>query len=324
MNYRPLGASGLQVSEIGFGAWGIGGVVKDASAYGQTDDRVSRRALEAAFEAGVTFYDTAALYGYGHSEELIGETLKSVRDRIIISTKAGFVDFSGKQDFSPAYLRSSLEASLKRLQTDYVDVFQLHDPPIELLEDDDTIMSTLKSMRSAGTIRVIGVSTRTPADSLIAVERLGFKAVQINFNLVDQRALEIGLLPACRKHGAGIIVRTPLCFGFLTGKYVVGEDYAVGDHRRRWRSEQIELWARACNLFTAETAHKDKQTNAQVALRYILSFGEVSTTIPGMLTDEQVAENVVSSEMGPLSAPVLDVIAETYRRHNFFCKGDNP
>ncbi len=320
MHYRPLGSSGIQVSEIGFGAWGIGGVVRDSSAYGRTDDRVSQQALMAAFEAGVTFFDTSALYGYGHSEELIGQTLYNVRDRIVLSTKAGFVDFSGAQDFSPIHLRNSLEASLRRLRSEYVDVFQLHDPPLDLLEQDDSIMTALHNFQDEGKIRIIGISTRTPADSLIAVERLGFKSVQINFNLVDQRALEIGLLPACRTHGAGIIVRTPLCFGFLTGKYAAGDDYAEGDHRGRWKPEQVKLWAEACKLFSATLAHEEAQSNAQMALRYVLSFAEVSTTIPGMLTDTHVAENVAASSMGPFSQEVVEEFARIYKRHTFYCK----
>lgn len=318
MKYRQLGCSGIQVSEIGFGAWGIGGLVQDSNAYGPTDDSVSRQALMAAFEAGVTFFDTAALYGYGHSEELIGTTLRGVRDQVVISTKAGYVDFKGVQDFSPAYLRSSLEASLKRLQTDYVDVFQLHDPPVELLETDDSIMTVLNSLRDEGKIRVIGISTRSPADSLIAVEQLGFKSVQVNFNLVDQRVIELGLFAACRTHGAGIIARTPLCFGFLTGKYSAGDDYVEGDHRRKWKPQQVELWAEAYKLFSAGLSSEEPQTSAQLALRYVLSFSDVSTTIPGMLTDEHVAENVAASNKGPFPAAVIDGFAEIYGRHRFF------
>ena len=318
MNYRPLGATGIQVSEIGFGAWGIGGVVLDSSAYGPTDDNVSKRALMTALDAGVTFFDTSSLYGYGHSEELIGETLHKVRDQIVISTKAGYVDFGGLQNFSPAYLRSSLEASLRRLQTDYVDVFQLHDPPMELLERDDSIIVILEILQKEGKFRVVGISTRSPADSLIAVERLGFKSVQVNFNLVDQRAIEINLFNACKINGAGVIARTPLCFGFLTGKYSANDDYAKGDHRGKWNSEQIQCWAEAYKLFSAGLANIEHQSNAQIALRYVLSFDSVSTTIPGMLTDAHVAENVAASKLGPFPVSVVDGFSEIYRRHKFF------
>ncbi|MEI6213388.1 MAG: aldo/keto reductase [Desulfuromonadales bacterium] len=318
MKYRALGNSGIQVSEIGFGAWGIGGLVQDSSAYGPTDDKVSQQALAAAFDAGVTFYDTAALYGYGHSEELIGKTFRTVRDQIVLSTKAGYVNFSGVQDFSPGYLRTSLEASLRRLQTEYVDVFQLHDPPIDLLKSDNAIMATLETLKNEGKIRVIGISTRSPMDSLIAVEQLGFKSIQINFNMVDQRAIEVGLFDACRTHGVGIIARTPLCFGFLTGKYAADDDYAEGDHRRKWKREQIELWAQACNLFNAELTAKGTQSNAQIALRYVLSCAEISTTIPGMLTDEHVAENIAASDLGPFPPEVIERFSAIYNQHKFF------
>jgi len=318
MKYRALGNSGIQVSEIGFGAWGIGGLVQDSSAYGPTDDKVSQQALAAAFDAGVTFYDTAALYGYGHSEDLIGKTFRTVRDQIVLSTKAGYVNFSGVQDFSPGYLRTSLEASLRRLQTEYVDVFQLHDPPIDLLKSDNAIMATLETLKNEGKIRVIGISTRSPMDSLIAVEQLGFKSIQINFNMVDQRAIEVGLFDACRTHGVGIIARTPLCFGFLTGKYAADDDYAEGDHRRKWKREQIELWAQACNLFNAELTAKGTQSNAQIALRYVLSCAEISTTIPGMLTDEHVAENIAASDLGPFPPEVIERFSAIYNQHKFF------
>jgi aryl-alcohol dehydrogenase-like predicted oxidoreductase len=317
MRYRQLGGTGIAVSEIGFGAWGIGGLVQDSSAYGPTDDAVSRQALKAAFAAGVTFYDTSPLYGYGHSEELIGAALGSVRDRIVISTKAGYLDFSGAQDFSAEYLRRSLEASLGRLKTDYVDVFQLHDPPIELLERDDSVRTTLEKLLQEGKIRVVGISTRSPADGLTAVERLGFQSLQVNFNLVDQRAVEIGLLEACSRHGVGVIARTPLCFGFLTGRYAASDQYAEGDHRRRWKPEQIELWAEAYNLFSAELAGEGTKSNAQIALRYVLSFAGVSSTIPGMLTDEHVAENAAASDLGPFPARVINRFADIYGRHDF-------
>lgn len=317
MRYRELGGTGITVSEIGFGAWGIGGLAQDASAYGPTDDAVSCRALEKAFEAGVTFYDTAPLYGYGHSEELIGKALGAVRDRIVIASKVGYLDFKGNQDFSPAQLRRSLEGSLARLGTDYLDLFQLHDPPMDLLERDDGVRSTLEKLREEGKIRVAGISTRSPADGLAAVEHLGFKSLQVNFNLVDQRAVEIGLFGACQRRGAGVIARTPLCFGFLTGRYAPGDDYAEGDHRRQWKPEQIRLWAEAYRLFSGELAGDREPSHAQNALRYVLSFPGISSTIPGMLTEGHVAENAPASDLGPFPDQVLARFGEIYRQHEF-------
>ena len=318
MNYRYLGDTGIKVSEIGFGAWGIGGTPMDARAYGPTDDNESHVALRKAFETGITFYDTAALYGYGHSEEVIGATLKDVRKHIIISSKVGYKNFKGEQDFSAQYIRHSLEGSLRRLQTDYIDVYQLHDPPIELLQKDDSIIENLNLLIQEGKIRVAGISTRSPEDSLIAIKQFDFKSIQVNFNLSDQRALELGLFEECKDCGAGIIIRTPLCFGFLTGKYSANDNYAAGDHRAKWSPEQIERWAEAYKLFVSNLPEKEEQTNAQIALRFCLSYSSVSTVIPGMLTHEHVEENVLSSQLGPFSPSILEQFNTIYRKHNFF------
>src|SRR5882724_10158294 len=128
MKYRQLGATGLQVSEIGFGTWGIGGRTEGETSYGDTDDGASRDALGAALDRGVTFFDTSNVYGDGHSETLIGEALGPRRNQVVLATKAGFVGYQVPADFSPANLRASLFGSLRRLRTDVVDLLQLHNP----------------------------------------------------------------------------------------------------------------------------------------------------------------------------------------------------
>jgi len=320
MKYKAFGDTGTLVSEIGFGAWGIGGTQKDARAYGPTDDNVSRAALNKAFEKGVTFYDTSPLYGYGHSEELIGSTLKEVRHDIVISSKVGFVNFKGEQNFSPEYIRSSLESSLKRLQTDYIDIFQLHDPQISLLQEDHRIIETLESLKQEGKIRIIGVSTKSPEESLIAIEEFNFKGIQVNFNLIDQRALDNGLFKKCEELGVGIIGRTPLCFGFLTGQYSANDNYDKSDHRSLWSREQVNLWANAYKLFSKEFTGMKKQSNSQIALRYCLSYPMLSTTIPGMLTEEHVYENTESSDLGSFPHSVLETCNQIYHNNEFFVR----
>ena len=320
MKYRQLGNTGIEVSEIGFGAWGIGGTPKDARAYGPTDDKVSQQALMKAFDSGITFYDTSPLYGYGHSEELLGATFKDVRESIIISSKVGFVNFKGKKNFSPKYIQDSLESSLRRLQTDYIDVFQLHDPPVELLQQDRRIVECLESLKSDGKIRVIGISTKLPEESLIVIDKFNFKSVQVNYNLVDQRALDIDLLNKCTEKGIGVIGRTPLCFGFLTGQYSATDNYDPSDHRSLWSPEQIDRWANAYRLFADELIEEEEQTNAQIALRFCLSYPAISTTIPGMLTEDHVAENTWSSELGAFPASILDEFNQIYRNNTFFIK----
>ncbi len=318
MKYRKLDNTGLEVSEIGFGAWGIGGLTRGATSYGPTSDEESKLALRLAFESGITFYDTSDLYGYGHSERLIGETLKDVRGKTVIASKVGFLEHNGPQDFSPRHIRESIERSLKRLQTDYLDLYQLHSPPIDLLEKDDSILHTLSSLQKEGKTRAIGISARSPDDGLIAIEKLGFKSVQVNFNMVDQRAIENGLFDLAKKENAGIIVRTPLCFGFLTGGYSADSEFDFRDHRSTWPREQIERWATAQQLFSSILEENEGQTGAQIALRFCLSFQSVSSIIPGMLTAGEVRENVLASELGPFAERELLKINEIYRDNTFF------
>jgi len=316
-----LGDTDINVSEIGFGAWGIGGDTKGAVAYGATDDKISKLALLKAYDQGITFFDTAALYGYGHSEELIGSTLKHVRKNIVLASKVGYVDFSGKTDFSAENIRLSLESSLKRLQTDYLDLFQMHDLPIETIQHDDAILHTLDALKKEGKIRAIGISAPSPNEGLAAIDTYDFKSIQVNFNLADQRASEIGLFEKCAQKGIGIVIRTPLCFGFLTGKYQSENAYETTDHRSKWTSKQIDTWANACQLFIHDLTESENLSNAQIALRFCLSFPQVSSIIPGMLTPEHVEENSNASDWGAFPPSVVEKFSQIYQKHQFFIKG---
>jgi len=319
MRYRRLGATGLEVSEVGFGAWGIGGVEGGAVGYGPTDDRESTAALRRAFDLGVTFYDTADIYGNGHSEELIGAALHDVRSRIVIATKVGLLGPYGPQDFSPVHLRASLEASLRRLQTDYVDLYQLHNPPMALLAREPDILGTLEAMRREGKVRAIGVSVKSPDDGLPAVRACGVQAAQVNFSMIDQRSRANGLLALAEEVGAGLVARTPLCYGFLSGKYSTGTAFEPGDHRAAWSAEQLSVWAGAPRVF-GEAIARTSGTPAQVALRFCLSYGAVAAAIPGMLTTLQVDENTAASRLGPLGEEERFAIEAIYAAHEFFMR----
>ena len=178
MKYRNLGKTGIEISEVGFGAWGIGGATKGATSYGDTDDEISRDALRAAYDAGITFFDTSDLYGYGRSEKLIGETLKHVRKNIVIASKVGLLDADGPQDFSADHLTESLEKSLARLQTDYLDLYQLHCPSIGLIEKNGETLAALRAFVAEGKVRAIGISVRSPDEGLMAAEGFGFQSIQ--------------------------------------------------------------------------------------------------------------------------------------------------
>ena len=323
MRIRKLGATGLDMSEIGFGAWGIGGPADGSPAYGPTDDSESKRALRKAYDLGITFYDTSDLYGYGHSERLIGETLGDVRSDIVIATKVGLLDINDSADFSSAHIRKSLEGSLQRLNTDYVDLYQLHSPSMEIFEGNDDVLGTLETLKQEGKIRAYAISLRSPEDCVAAVERLGFKCIQVNFNLVDQRALTMGLFDLCQRENVGIIARTPLCFGFLAGVHETTSTFDAGDHRSRWSAGQVERWAGSLELFTAVTdsgPNEVDQTSAQFSLRFCLSYPSVSSVIPGMLLTSEVEENAAASAMVPMSAAELSRIEHIYRDNTFFVR----
>lgn len=317
MRYRHLGKTGLVVSEIGFGAWGLGG-----DSYGPVDDAASRAALELAFTRGVTFYDTSDLYGGGHSESILGSVVKGRRDRVVIATKFGTLPHTGfymPQDFSAANMTRSVDASLQRLGIDYIDVYQLHSPQIDLPNWEE-ITGTLKGLRDSGKIRAFGISSRSPGDAKIAVEQHGFEVIQTNFNLIDQRAVTSGLFDLCVERQVGVIARTPLCFGYLSGTMTGDEEFQGRDHRANWPREQLRRWAKAPELFAPLNAGTGR-TISQLALQYCLSEPAVSTVIPGMLTPAQVEENVAAGEMPPLSSADADAIRGIYKSHVFYDPG---
>lgn len=311
MKYRELGKTGQKVSEIGFGAWGIGGNSNGAIAYGKTDDAESLLALKTAFDLGINFYDTADIYGFGHSQELLGQAFKDCRDKVIIASKVGFLDFGSMQEFTPQHIRKTLEASLHNLQMDYLDLYQLHSPPIDLVQSD--VMSELERLKKQGKIRAIGISVRSPNEGLVAINNFNLDAIQVNFNMLDQRALENGLLELCEKNNVGVIVKTPLCFGFLTGQYTSADSFDPQDHRRKWSANQIDKWVTAYKEIYASISDKDKSINVQIALRFCLSYPSVLTVIPGMLTKGQVEENALSSIQGALSKLDLQSVISTYK-----------
>jgi len=311
MKYRELGTTGIRISEIGFGAWGIGG-----DSYGATEDEESKQTLLLALECGINFFDTSDIYGSGHSEELIGEALAPFRDRIVLATKGGALPHRGilmPQNFSPGHLEKALEASLKRLRADCVDLYQLHSPAEADLTDE--VLKTLDNFKEKGKARLIGVSARSPSAAAALLARYSFASIQVNFNMIDQRALEVGLFALCSKAGVGVIARTPFNFGFLAGG-IRNLNFSNTDHRANWPKEQLERWMRAISLF--EELYKDgRMTKAQLALQFCLAFGPISSVIPGMLTRREVEENVCASDLTPLTPAELSSITEIYKLHTF-------
>lgn len=315
-----MGRSGIVVSEIGFGAWGIGGVTEGATSYGATDDLASLRAIGRALDLGITFFDTANVYGDGHSEHLLGQAFKGRRGDVVIATKAGFATFSAAPDYSPAAVRKSLEGSLRRLGTEYVDLFQLHNPTPEWLAAHPDTLDELSRLQREGKVRHIGVSVKGPAEALAMIDLFPFTAVQANFNMLDIRARESGLFDRLAAAGVGFIARTPLAFGFLTGALTGEEEFAPEDHRSRWSREQRRLWADGARELHACCSEASSAGPAECALRFCLSYPEVTTCIAGMLSADEVEVNARASAAGPLDTTSCERIEALHRTRSFIAR----
>ncbi len=299
MQYRTLGRTGLRVSEVGFGAWAIGGPSRLGEVevgWGEVDDAVSLRAIEAGFEAGITFFDTSDAYGEGRSETLLGKALRAKRDRVVIATKGGnrTVDGQWVKEFSKTWLTRALDASLSRLGMDYVDLYQLHSP--RATEDyRDEAFEALETFKAQGKIRSYGVSVGPAAHGPWVIKNTRADTIQVVYNLLE-REPEQELLSLAQAHGVGIIARVPLASGFLTGKFTADVTFATNDHRATtYSSEKIrEMVGQVSRLgFLTEGGRK---TLAQAALQYCLAHPAVSTVIPGAKTPEQARANAAASD----------------------------
>ncbi len=288
MNYRDFGKTGIKVSELGFGAWGIGGN-EHGNSYGATDDKVSIEAINKAFELGCNFFDTADVYGRGHSEELLGKTIKGKRDKVIIATKVGsdFYQGPGFKTFSPEYIRFALEKSLERLRTDYIDVYQLHNPPIKRLNDPSTYQ-IMQELKREGKIRAWGVSVFDPLEGLAALRNGQPDSLQVAFNLFAARPYE-RLFNQAQESGCAIIAREVLSNGFLTGKYTEQCEFEAGDIRSGWPRKFISARVLAANNIARVFA--GKRSVLEVSLQFVLENKQISVALIGIKTPEQAEED---------------------------------
>jgi aryl-alcohol dehydrogenase-like predicted oxidoreductase len=312
MRYKPLGSSGILVSELGYGTWGIGGATEGASSYGQTDDKESVRALETAYDNGINFFDTAS--AYGRSEEILGNVFGARRSNVIIATKVGISRHFAQQDFSKAAILASVTNSLRKLNTNYIDLLQLYNPPLGDIDLDD-ILFTMTALRDEGYIRAIGVSVKSPAEGLIALRYPDIVSIQTNLNMIDQRALDNGLLAAAKDRNVAIIARTPLCFGFLTGK-IKELNFQSQDHRSQWPKEQMELWLKAAGLFSEILPPNWPLTH--MALRFCMDSPGVASVIAGPITSVEVIDNMLSTELPELTSETVTRIKNIYKENDEF------
>ena len=315
MKYRTLGRTGLRVSEIGFGAWAIGG-----TSYGPTRDEESLEALATAWEHGVNFFDTADTYGHGHSEELIGRFLKGRRGEAVIATKVGWDFYHGgsKQNFDPDYVRFACEESLRRLETERIDLYQLHNPKLEAIEQ-GTLFQVLDELKQDGKIRFYGISVHTPAEALAVIRSGKADTLQLIFNLIDQRPV-LEVFPEAVEKNIGIIAREPLACGFLTGKYSASSSFPKTDHRNGWAREKKELDLQKLSRLQV-SLKTNRVSPVEAALEFVLSFEAVGAVIPGAKTRQQVLQNLKASEESKLRIEEISVLRRIYESDEIFKMG---
>jgi len=307
MKYKQLGLKGPVVSTVGFGAWGISG--RD---WGSSDDESSRKAIHAALDAGVNFIDTADVYGFGHSEELIRQVLdkRADKDKIVIASKAGnnFYPFVGQEhkvtpinnDYSVKHLEFAAEQSLKRLNLEALDVFQLHSPGLDILEKDEPWLA-LERIKKAGKIKHAGWSVQSFQETAQAhiLERHHelLDVIQVRYNLLERQAEDV-LLPMAQRFGTGVIVRIPLLFGLLSGKFNSESIFGENDHRRSNLSpEKLAAYLIEFDSYKSFLQKYPGYSSTQLSLSFCISHPACHVVIPGGKNPKQVKENVLASDL---------------------------
>lgn len=322
MNRRPLGRTGLEISEIGFGAWGIGG----AQWIGATDDE-SLRALHRAVDLGLNFIDTAIAYGKGQSERLIGRLLKERKgEGIVVATKVppknlvwpAAKDVPVRATFPAAHIERMCEKSLKNLDVERLDLLQLHVWQDAYL-DQDGWRDAFLGLKKAGKVRFLGISVgEHDADSALRAASSGlFDAMQILYNIFEQRPAD-RLLPLCQAHGVGVLARVPFDEGGLTGLITPETTFPDGDFRSDYfggdrRRQVVERCEALKKLLDGEA-----KSLPELALRFCLSHEAVSTVIPGMRKVSRVEENCAVGDGRRLSPGLLATLKQHAWPRNFY------
>lgn len=316
MNQRPFGNTEISVSEIGFGAWAIGG------SWGDVSESDAKAALHAALDSGTTFIDTADVYGDGRSERIIASVLKERGGpRPFVATKAGRrLNPHVSEGYTGANLNAFVDRSLANLQVDCLDLVQLHCPPTEVYYRPE-VFEAMDAMVAAGKIRRYGVSVEKAEEGLKAIEYPGVKSVQVIYNIFRQRPADLFMREA-RAKGVAVIVRVPLASGLLTGKMTAATTFAADDHRHFNREGQAfdkgETFAGVPYELALKAVDEIRPlvpegvTMAQFALRWILMNQGVTTVIPGAKNAEQAKANNAASDLPPLTDAAMSALRALY------------
>lgn len=331
MRTRPLGQSGIEASVVGLGAWAIGGWM-----WGGADDRQSIAAIHRAIDLGMNLIDTAPMYGYGRSEEVIGRAIKDRRDKVVLATKCGLIKdreegqfFFYADDYNitpgpgpykiyrclrPESIRQEIEESLRRLQTDYIDLYQTHWPDATTPVEDT--MACLLKLKEEGKIRAIGTSNIT-VDLLERYRQLGpVDSTQEKFSMLDQEIIQSGLVDYCRQNNIAILAYSPLAQGLLTGKVSPDREFPEGDQRRskpRFSKEnRVKIQAMLAEL--KPFADKYGISLSQLVIAWTIAQPGITHALCGARTPEQVEENARAGDVA-LNPADVEAISAVVSRH---------
>lgn len=307
MRYRTFGRTGWQVSEIGYGMWGMGG-------WTGSDDAESLASLHRAVEHGCSFFDTALAYGAGHSERLLGQVVRACPGHeLVVATKVppknlkwpGKAEYPVADTFPPDYIHDITGRSLANLGLERIDLLQFHVWD-DAWASDDGWKRAVEDLKRAGTIRAFGISVNRwqPENVLAAIGTGLVDAVQVVYNVFDQ-APEDRLFPACRAHGVAVIARVPFDEGALTGTLTRDTRFPDGDWRNTYFTPE-HLDATLTRVERLQPLLPADSTLPEVALRFILAAPDVSTVIPGMRRARHVDANMAASDRGPLPAALVE------------------
>ena len=325
MKYRTIGATDVSVSEVGFGVWTV-----STSWWGVTDEAFGVNLLRQAFDLGITFFDTADTYGNGLGETILAKALGDRRERITIGTKFGY-DFyhhtsrRGHEelphDWRPEYVRFALEESLKRLQTDHVDLYQLHNPRLDALQRDD-LFATLEALKQEGKIRAYGpalgpaIAERQSEEGAYAIERRQADLVYIIYNLLEQM-LGQAIFPLARAHRRSVLVRVPHASGLLDGTVTPETVFAEDDHRfHRVSTEDRKKQWQMNGLKKVEQLRflweQRGKTLSQAALQYILAEPSVASVLPNIYNESLLREFAAAPDLPMLTPEDLARVGQLY------------
>lgn len=303
---RTLGKSGIEVTEIGLGLWAAGG-----SEWGETDDQEIFDTIDYTLDAGINFFDTADVYGMGHSEELLGKAMQGRRDKFIVATKIGWRDFDREANHTTYdtvdKLIAGVETNLSRLQTDYIDILQSH---ISYRESTmEIFLEGFQKLQQAGKVRAYGMSTSNFEYLQDFNHNDQCATLQIDYSILN-RTSEKDIFPYCQEHNIGIIIRGGLAMGILTGKFSKDTRFGEGDFRQRWHENPDEYEVFLDDLQKVEQLKPlaEERTLAQLALQFTLAHPAVSTVIPGAKNVRQMRDNIQAALLPPLTDAELEQI----------------